>query len=72
MNGKKLMLSKWTAVTPMNKEKHFLVAEIIRDDNGNITGCLLEAVYTGNQYPLDPGQLYDRAHWLPGWQKAEP
>jgi tryptophan-rich hypothetical protein len=30
INPKKLMLSKWTAVTPMAKQKHFLIRRVIQ------------------------------------------
>ena len=29
LNPKKLLDSKWTAVKPLNKEKHFIVAKVI-------------------------------------------
>lgn len=71
MNANKLLMSKWTAVQPKNKEKHFLVTDVIKDNDGNIIKCLLEAVYSGNEYALEWRQLTDRQQWLPGWQQAE-
>ncbi len=67
LNTEKLLLSKWTAVAPRNKEKHFLVTKLIRDDNGQVVGCLLEAVLSKNEYPLDWRMLKDSALWLQGW-----
>jgi tryptophan-rich hypothetical protein len=32
LNPKKLLLSKWTAVTPVKKQKHFLVSRVIQPD----------------------------------------
>ena len=32
LNPEKLALSKWTAVLPIGKRKHFLVSELIRDE----------------------------------------
>ena len=32
-NPDKLLLSKWTSTTPKNKEKHFLITELLRDEN---------------------------------------
>ena len=29
ISPKKLLLSKWTAVTPMSKEKHFVVTQVV-------------------------------------------
>ena len=36
INPAKLLLSKWTAARPRNKEKHFLVTELFRDDEGTV------------------------------------
>ncbi|GAB6139698.1 TIGR02450 family Trp-rich protein [Methylosoma difficile] len=69
INPEKLLLSKWTAVTPRNKEKHFLVTKLIRDDdNGQIIACLLEAVINKNEYQIDWRELQESAHWQQGWQ----
>ena len=32
LNPKKLLLSKWTAVTPVAKQKHFLVSRVIQPE----------------------------------------
>ena len=32
LNPKKLLLSKWTAVTPHDKEKHFIVTGVIEPE----------------------------------------
>ena len=34
INPKKLLNSKWTAVKPAHKEKHFLITEIEFDEEG--------------------------------------
>ena len=52
-NPKKLLLSKWTAVNPKNKERHFIVTELIKDEEENITACILEAVMNKNNYEMD-------------------
>ena len=36
INPAKLLLSKWTAARPRNKEKHFLVTELFRDEDGTV------------------------------------
>ncbi len=68
INPEKLLLSKWTAVCPQYKEKHFLVTEVIRNEDQRIVACLLEAVINRRQYELDWQQLKDTSQWLPGWQ----
>jgi len=32
LNPRKLLLSKWTAALPQNREKHFLVSELFCDE----------------------------------------
>ncbi|WP_197469207.1 TIGR02450 family Trp-rich protein, partial [Oleiphilus sp. HI0125] len=36
IDPKKLLNSKWTAVRPLNKEKHFMVAEVEFDEEGEV------------------------------------
>jgi len=67
LNAEKLLLSKWTAVAPRHKEKHFLVTQLLRDEAGQVVGCLLEAVLSKNAYLLDWRTLKDSAQWLQGW-----
>ena len=37
VNHRKLPNSKWTAVHPVNREKHFLVLDWVRDEDGDPT-----------------------------------
>ena len=67
LNPAKLLLSKWTAVQPANKEKHFLVTRIIRDDENIIIRCIVEAVMTRKEYELDWRALKNKESWLTGW-----
>ena len=53
INPKKLLHSKWTAVRPVNKEKHFLVTELKFDEEGNVIHCLLEAVISNREEAID-------------------
>lgn len=67
INPKKLLLSKWTAVTPQNKERHFIVTELIKDDDNQITGCQLEAVINHHVYAIDWQLLKNSEQWRMGW-----
>jgi len=67
INPNKLLLSKWTAVTPQNREKHFLVSKLLRDELENVTGCVLEAVLTQRTQQIDWRLLQDDAQWRQGW-----
>ncbi|MGA4532722.1 TIGR02450 family Trp-rich protein [Ectopseudomonas chengduensis] len=68
LNPRKLPLSKWTAAQPQNRERHFLVTELIRDEQDNILGVELQAVLTQRSQQLDWRQLQDSERWLQGWR----
>ena len=53
INPKKLLSSKWTAVTPVNKEKHFIVSEVEFDEEGLVVSCSIEAVMSKRSMPLN-------------------
>ena len=67
INPRKLLLSKWTAAHPQNREKHFLVTELIRDEEGTVLEVELQAVLTQRSERLDWQVLKDSEHWLLGW-----
>ncbi|PQJ85139.1 TIGR02450 family Trp-rich protein [Aliivibrio sifiae] len=67
INPKKLLNSKWTAVNPVKKEKHFLVTEIEFEEN-EVTHCLIEAVMTKRTQVLNWHELKNQEHWLSGWK----
>lgn len=68
LNPRKLLLSKWTATQPQNRERHFLVTELIRDEDDNILAVELQAVLTRRNQTLDWHQLLDTQRWLQGWR----
>ena len=68
INQEKLTLSKWTAVTPTHKEKHFLVVRVLRDEEEVITHCVLEAVINHREIEIDWRVLKDSSQWLLGWR----
>jgi tryptophan-rich hypothetical protein len=68
INPKKLLNSKWTAVKPVNKEKHFIVTEISVDDDGEVISCSIEAVISRRLMPIHWTDLNDRCVWAHGWQ----
>jgi len=67
INPAKLLLSKWTAVMPKDKEKHFLVTGFTKDESGDIVTCTVEAVLTHREYDCDWRELKDKSRWLAGW-----
>jgi len=68
-NPKKLKMSKWTAVQPVNKQKHFIVVATEFDHEQQIViSCTLEAVMTKNQLTINPKVLQNNQAWLQGWK----
>jgi tryptophan-rich hypothetical protein len=61
VQSNKLLMSKWTAVSPVNKEKHFLVTRL------NLLSIELEAVYTQHKINLPLQDLADASQWRQGW-----
>lgn len=68
LNPRKLLLSKWTASRPQNRERHFLVIELLRDEQEQIIGVELQAVLTGRSEHIDWRQLLDTERWQQGWR----
>ena len=68
INPKKLLHSKWSAVTPTKKEKHFLVTEIEFDEEGIVVSCCIEAVISKRSIPINWHDLKDNNIWVHGWK----
>jgi len=68
INPQKLMLSKWTAVEPTNKERHFIVTKLFHDENNAISHCRIEAIINHNNYQIEWQQLRNSEAWLMGWK----
>ena len=68
INPRKLLQSKWTAVVPRNKEKHFLVINVRYDPEGVPITCVVEAVHSRREIELDWRELKDSTQWRMGWQ----
>jgi tryptophan-rich hypothetical protein len=68
ISPKKLLNSKWTAVNPSRKEKHFLVTEVEFNEDGAIIHCLVEAVMTRRSFPVSWRDLKNSDEWISGWK----
>ncbi|RON46469.1 TIGR02450 family Trp-rich protein [Pseudomonas frederiksbergensis] len=68
LNPGKLLLSKWTAAQPKNREKHFLVTELFRDEDGTVLAVELQAVLTQRSERINWQILKDSNTWLLGWK----
>ncbi len=70
LSSKKLLLSKWTAVHPTHKEKHFLVSKVILPElpDAPIEFVELEAVINGKTRQIAWRDLSNSEVWLQGWK----
>ena len=68
LNPDKLLMSKWTATQPRQRERHFLVTRLVRSEDEIIVGCVLEAVINKNTYEIDWRELRDSNRWAMGWK----
>jgi tryptophan-rich hypothetical protein len=69
LQPKKLLLSKWTAVAPVAKNKHFLVSKVIAcaPPSQEIEAIELEAVFSKAVVRMDWQALRDPSLWRQGW-----
>lgn len=68
INPEKLLHSKWTAVTPVDRQRHFIVTRLVRDEHERVTHVDIEAVLTRRVTKLPWQQLKQAESWLHGWQ----
>lgn len=68
LNPRKLLLSKWTAASPQNREKHFLVTELFCDEEGTVLEIELQAVMTKRAQRFAWQALQDDGLWRMGWK----
>ena len=69
LNPKKLLLTKWTAVKPIAKQKHFLVSRVIEPDlpTDPIVSVEIEAVFSKAVQMIAWRELQDNSVWRQGW-----
>lgn len=69
LNPRKLHLSKWTAVQPRNKEKHFIVTRVVLPEQPDqpIAEVKIEAVHSGRSQIIAWKSLTDTSCWKQGW-----
>lgn len=69
LHPKKLMLTKWTAVKPIAKDKHFMVAKVIEPELPSVVvqWVEMEAVYSKTITRIGWQQLRDDTIWRQGW-----
>ena len=69
VNPKKLLLTKWTAVTPVAKQKHFLVSKVIQPElsDAPIEFVELESVFSKATQVIPWRALQNADVWRLGW-----
>lgn len=61
-------MTKWSAIEVKRKERHFIVTRLIRNEQGTLIACELEAVINNNVYRVNWQELKDSTVWLMGWK----
>lgn len=69
LSPNKLLHTKWTAVEPRNREKHFLVTKVIEPDPPGSPVVLveIEAVHSKRARFIGWRELTDVERWRRGW-----
>lgn len=69
LNSKKLLLTKWAAVTPIAKQKHFLVSRVIQPalPKDLLEWVEIESVFTKATQIIAWRELQNDTVWLQGW-----
>ena len=69
LNPKKLLLTKWTVVTPIAKQKHFLVSRVVQPEQPTdpIELVEIEAVFSKATRIINWRELQDASVWRQGW-----
>ena len=68
INPKKLLNSKWTALKPTKKEKHFIVIDVEYGEDDEVLECHIEAVMTKRSSNINWQELKDESLWAHGWK----
>lgn len=67
---RKLLHSKWTAVVPQGRQKHFIVVRLIEPGSPELPPeqVEIEAVHSRRRRVIDWRELRDPALWHQGWR----
>ena len=69
LNPKKLQLTKWTAVKPIAKQKHFLVSRVIQPavETDAVEFVEIESVFSKATQIIKWRELQNDSVWRQGW-----
>ncbi|MCY1043412.1 TIGR02450 family Trp-rich protein [Corallococcus sp. bb12-1] len=68
LQRERLVGSKWTAVQPLEREKHFVVLRWVGEGGERPQELELEALLTRRVHRVPWRALADREHWVSGWR----
>lgn len=68
ISPKVLLHSKWTKISVVNKERHFVVSDVEFNEDKKIIRCVIQAVISDAEYAIDWRTLKDGKQWLIGWR----
>ena len=74
VDSKQLLFSKWTAIQPCDREKHFVVRRVFkkRGEESKAICVELEAVISKRMRLLSLQELRDATRWARGWNREDP
>ncbi len=69
LHPKKLLLTKWTAVAPQDKDKHFLLTKVVQPEalGEAIEWVEIEALFSRAVQRIAWRELRDSTRWRQGW-----
>ena len=69
IHPKKLLLTKWTAVAPQHKDKHFLVTKVVPPEvlGEAVEWVEIEAVFSRAVQRIAWRELKEPTRWRQGW-----
>ena len=69
LHPKKLLLTKWTAVKPIDKQKHFLVSRVIQPEleTDSVEFVEIESVFSKATQIIQWRALQNDEVWRQGW-----
>jgi tryptophan-rich hypothetical protein len=69
LNPKKLLLTKWTAVSPLSKQKHFLVSRVIEPalPTDPVELVEIESIFSKATQLIRWRDLQNDEVWRQGW-----
>ena len=71
IHPKKLLHSKWTAVTPIARQRHFIVTQVLEPElpEGPLLWVEIEAVLSKKTQRILWRDLQDATRWAQGWMR---